>query len=231
MTKILAIGAHPDDIEFGCGALLIKEVKRGNKVRNLVLSLGEAGTNGTPESREQESRAAAKIIGAEIEFLDFGGDCHLEYIPKNVINIAGEIRKYQPDIVLAPMRDENQHPDHSVVGKIARDAVRLAGYGGLEDIKDLLPHAASHLYYYSVTRGPVREPDLLIDVSEFGDDWRQTILAHASQMKTKNYEDLILLRARYRGAMIGVELAQGLWLNEPVRVDYLSDLNLSSRNF
>ena len=53
MNKILAIGPHPDDVEFGCSALLIKEVKKGNKIKILVLSRGEAGTKGTPEIREQ----------------------------------------------------------------------------------------------------------------------------------------------------------------------------------
>ena len=70
--NILAIGPHPDDIEFGCAPILIKEVRRGNSVRMLVLSRGEAGSAGTPEGREQESRNAARLMGASIEFLDFG---------------------------------------------------------------------------------------------------------------------------------------------------------------
>ena len=92
--KILAIGPHPDDVEFGCSALLIKEVKKGNQVKILVLSRGEAGTKGTPEIREQESRDAAKIIGAEIEFLDFGGDCHIVNSPENGMTIARQIRGF-----------------------------------------------------------------------------------------------------------------------------------------
>ena len=72
--KFLAVGAHPDDIEFGCAAALIKEVKRGNEVRLIVLSRGEAGSAGTPEIREAEARDAARKIGASIEFWDFRGD-------------------------------------------------------------------------------------------------------------------------------------------------------------
>src|SRR6202453_1006336 len=74
-VNLLAIGAHPDDIEFGCAPVLIKEIQKGNQVKLLVLSLGEAGTSGTPQIRERESRDAAAKMGAAIEFLDFGGDC------------------------------------------------------------------------------------------------------------------------------------------------------------
>ena len=72
--KILALGAHPDDVEFGERPLLIKEKKKGNQVKIVVCSLGEAGTSGTPQGRKQEAEDAAKTIGAEIEFLEMGGD-------------------------------------------------------------------------------------------------------------------------------------------------------------
>src|ERR1035438_3453867 len=79
--KLLAIGAHPDDVEFGCAAILINEIRRGGVVKIWVLSKGEAGSNGTPEIREAESRRAGELIGAEVEFADFGGDCHIDYTP------------------------------------------------------------------------------------------------------------------------------------------------------
>ena len=65
--NLLAIGAHPDDIEFGCAPVLMKEIRKGNQVKLLVLSLGEAGTSGTPELRERESRDAAARMGAAVE--------------------------------------------------------------------------------------------------------------------------------------------------------------------
>ena len=110
MTNILAVGAHPDDIEFGCAHVLIQEVRKGNKVKLLVLSRGEAGTNGTPDTRESEARAAAKLIGAEIDFLDFGGDCHILRAPENAFKLAYEIRKFQPSIVLAPTPPKTNTP-------------------------------------------------------------------------------------------------------------------------
>src|SRR5215472_13308018 len=100
--NILAIGAHPDDVEFGCAHVLIQEVRRGNRVKLLVLSRGEAASNGTPEGREAEARAAANAMGAEIDFLEMGGDCHMRHLPENGLRIAAEIRTFQPAIVLAP---------------------------------------------------------------------------------------------------------------------------------
>ena len=77
--KILVFGAHPDDVEFGCGGLLIKEIKNGAEVKIIVGSLGESGTNGTSLSRKKEAQNSAKKMGASIDFINLGGDCKIEY--------------------------------------------------------------------------------------------------------------------------------------------------------
>jgi N-acetylglucosamine malate deacetylase 1 len=233
--NILAIGAHPDDIEFGCAHVLIQEIRKGNRVKLLVLSKGEAASNGTPESREAEARAAAKLIGAEIEFLDFGGDCHMEYKPKHAFEIAAEIRRFRPAIVLAPHTSEDQHPDHAVVGKIARDACRFARYAGLEELKGFTisgyePLAITALYYYGITK-EFGTPDLVVDISDVAQDWEAAMKCHESQMRTRSYVDLRLTGARNLGLSIGVEYAAGFYANDPVRVAALSDITLSSRHF
>lgn len=229
--KLLALGAHPDDVEFGCAALLIKEVKRGCQVKILVLSRGEAGSAGTPEQREQESREAAKCIGAEIGFLDFGGDCHIECSIPNAIRIAQHIREYQPAILLAPALDGNQHPDHARVGRLGRDAARLARYGSLEELKGLPPHGILSLYYYNITGDLNRKPDMVVDVSEEKDQWERAMLCHDTQTGVKRYIDMILTRARLLGFYIGTEYAAGVFLNDPIRLEALSDIHLSSRTF
>jgi bacillithiol biosynthesis deacetylase BshB1 len=228
--NILAVGAHPDDIEFGCAHVLIKEARKGNAVKLLVLSRGEAGSHGTPESREEEARAAAKLIGAEIEFCDFGGDCHILQTPQNAFHIAAEIRKFQPAIVLAPHIDEDQHPDHAVVGKLTRDACRFARYGGLSALRLHAAHAITALYYYGITK-EVGTPDVVVDISDVALEWEAAMACHASQMKSRGYIDLRLAGARHLGLSIGVEYAAGLYVNDPIRVDTLSELTLSSRHF
>ncbi len=231
MTQILAIGAHPDDVEFGCSAILIKEIRKGNRVKLLVLSRGEAGTGGTPELREQESREAARMMGAEIEFLDFGGDCRIEYTVENRFRIAAEIRKLRPAIVLAPNISENQHPDHAAVGKLTRDACRLARYGGLDALKPAPVHKIDNLYFYNITQHIGAIPDIVIDISDVAGVWEAVMRSHGSQTAQKNYIDLQKTGARLLGLTIGVEFAAGLFANDPVRVDHLSDIALSSRNF
>src|SRR5580658_1690520 len=75
---LLAFGAHPDDIEFGCGGVIVGETRASRPAHLVVCSLGEAGTHGTPEQRTAESERAAAILGAALEFLELDGDAHLE---------------------------------------------------------------------------------------------------------------------------------------------------------
>lgn len=230
--KILAFGAHPDDIEFGgASAILIKEIQKGTKAKIIVCSLGEAGTNGTPNSRKSESIKASKIIGAEINFLNLGGDCHIQYSPQNSIKIAEVIRKYKPDIVLAQSLYENQHPDHKNLSMVIRDACRLARYGGLKEINKYPTHNVSNLYFYPSNAEWDKKPDIIIDITNVFEKWQKTMLAHESQMKTKAYINLVTTKAAALGASVGVKYAIGLWENDPLRIENLSDITLSSRNY
>ena len=229
--RILAFGAHPDDIEFGCAPLLLLESQAGSELKLLVLSRGEAGSVGTPEEREQEARAAAALMGTAIEFLDFHGDCHLEVSPSNALRLAAEIRRFQPEMVLAPNPAENQHPDHTAAGKLVRDACRLARYGGLADLMTLPLHSVGQLYFYDITQHGVRAPDLVVDVSDVAAAWEQVMRCHASQTQNKRYVELQLSAARLLGLSIGTEYACGVYVNDPVRVERLSALPLSSRSF
>jgi bacillithiol biosynthesis deacetylase BshB1 len=228
--KILAVGPHPDDIEFGCSPVLIQEVRRGHAVRLLVTSLGEGGSFGTPQERAEEARQAAAIIGAEIEFLDFGGDCHVEPNVANCMQMARQIRAFQPNVILAPSPEENQHPDHLAVSKIVQRAARLARYGGLAELRDLAPHKIDSLYYYAITT-IFQSPDILIDVTAVHEQWQAAMHCHKTQIENKAYLDLVNARARSLGASIGTGYAVGLWRNDPIRLESLADLKLSSRNF
>jgi LmbE family N-acetylglucosaminyl deacetylase len=234
--NILAFGPHPDDIEFGCAPVLIQEAAAGHRVQLLICSKGEAASSGTPEERIEEARQAARLIGAPVGFLELGGDCRIEYNAPNRLLMTAQIRRFQPQVVLAPLTEENQHPDHVAVGRLVRDAARLARYGGLEGVElsknELPPHSIGHLYYYSITQ-PFKEgpPDVVIDVSPVKEKWEAAMACHRSQMRTRNYPDLVLARARTLGASIGVEYAVGLWSNDPLRLNSLADIPLSSRYF
>src|SRR5664279_1933992 len=95
-ASLLAFGAHPDDIEFGCGGVIARETRAGQPVHFVVCSRGEAGTNGTPAQRTAEARKAAKILGATIEFIALDGDAHLEVKAAHALKLAGIIRRLRP---------------------------------------------------------------------------------------------------------------------------------------
>jgi N-acetylglucosamine malate deacetylase 1 len=228
--NILAVGPHPDDIEFGCAPLLIKEAKCGNVVKMLVLSRGEAGTAGTPAAREQETRNAARLMGVSVDFFDFGGDCRLQYTPHNAFRIAAEIRTFKPEIVLAPYPLENQHPDHIMAGKLVRDACRFARFGGLEELKASPVHRIGSLFFYNIAQ-VLQNPDIVIDISDLMAEWEEVMNCHASQVMTKQYIDLQKTGARLLGLRTGTDYALGLFANDPLLLETISEVRLSSRTF
>ena len=231
---ILAFGAHPDDIEFGCGGVIAAETAAGRKVHFVVCSKGESASHGTPAIRAREARAAAKILGATIEFANLGGDAHFEVQTRYVLALAGIIRRIRPGSVLAPSLEGNQHPDHSKLGLMVRDALRLARYGGVSELKSLKPHATGALLYYAVS--PEAEPagnKILIDVSAQSllNTWQRAMEAHASQMATRNYVELQLTRARLNGLRSGAGHAIALFPADAPVFNSLTPLTRSARSF
>ena len=232
---ILAFGAHPDDIEFGCGGVIANETRAGSSAHFVVCSRGESATNGTPAQRTKEAKHGARLLGATIEFIDLGGDAHLEVRVAHVLRLASFIRGVRPDVVLAPSLAENQHPDHPKLGRMVRDAARLARYGGVKELRNSAPHAIGTLLFYAVT--PEAEPaDLgrvLVDVSapEVMATWTAAMEAHASQTSVRNYVELQLTRAHLHGLRSGVAHAIPLFPNEPPVFESLEPLGRAARQF
>jgi LmbE family N-acetylglucosaminyl deacetylase len=234
-ADILAVGAHPDDIEFGCGGVIARETQAGVKAHFVVCSRGESGTHGTPAQRTSEARKAALILGASIEFVDLGGDSHIEPRLAHTILFARIIRRFRPRVVLAPTLVENQHPDHVTIGRMVRDAARLARYGGVPELKPLPPHGIAQLLFYAVTveAEPADRSAILIDVSAAPvvQAWTEAMDAHATQAKTRRYVGLHLARAKLHGVRCGTSHAIQLFPNDPLVFDSLAPLGRSARQF
>jgi LmbE family N-acetylglucosaminyl deacetylase len=232
---ILAIGAHPDDIEFGCGGVIARETQAGHAAHFVVCSLGESGTNGTPKQRMGEAKKAAALLGATIEFVDFGGDAHMELRLAHTLKIARIIRRLRPRFVLAPTTTVNQHPDHVVVGQTVRNATRLARYGGLAELKKQPRHVIEQLLFYPVTvEAEAREQmPVLVDISapSVVAAWTASMEAHASQQQTRRYADLHLARAKVHGMRSGVSYAMQLYPADPMVCTSLAALGRSARTF
>jgi len=232
---LLAFGAHPDDIEFGCGGVIARETEAGHQAHFVVCSRGEAGTHGTPAQRTAEAKKSAALLGATIEFVDLGGDSHIEPKLAHTIQFAAIVRRVRPRIVLAPTIVENQHPDHVTVGRMVRDAARLARYGGVAELRKLRPHAIEQLLYYAVTveAEPADRSAVLMDVSapDVVSAWTAAMEAHATQAKTRRYVGLHLARAKMHGVRCGAGHAIQLFPNDPLVCTSLATLGRAARQF
>ena len=123
---ILAFGAHPDDVELGCGGTLHKAVINGKTVGIIDLTKGELGTRGDIKTRELEATNAAKVLGASFRKNLGMSDGFLTNSKENQLLIIENIRKYQPEIVFCNSF-EDRHPDHSKACQLVRESCFLSG--------------------------------------------------------------------------------------------------------
>ena len=235
---ILAFGAHPDDVELGCGATLAKEVSNGKKVGIIDLTRGELGTRGTAETRDKESADSAKILGVamrtNMEFADgfFVND------KAHQIEIIKEIRKYRPEIVICNAIDD-RHIDHGKGSKLVSDACFLSGLRKINtkhnDEDDWQMPWRPKVVYHFIQWKDI-EPDIAVDVTGYMEQKMASVLAYKTQffdpdseepqtpISSKNFTDSITYRARNLGRLIGTEFAEGYTVERYPAVDSLFDL-------
>ncbi len=221
---LLVFGAHPDDIEVGCGGLIIKLKKRGYKIGLAILTRGEMGTGGTSELRKKEVIEAAKIMGAEIAaHLDMG-DCKLRDDYESRIMAAEIIRRHKPSMVIAPWwkgghGKRQSHPDHLACGRIVVNAVNYATFKKLPI--DIPTHRVNALFHYMLP--PEVAPTFVVDITSEFDQWIQALSAHRSQFlnpeKDKNYLWTLESMARTYGNLIGAKYGQGYAIGEPLKIE------------
>ncbi|PCH66816.1 MAG: bacillithiol biosynthesis deacetylase BshB1 [Bacteroidetes bacterium] len=231
--NILAFGAHPDDVELGCGGTLLSHVATGKKIGIINLTRGELGTRGTPEIREEESAEAAKLIGAETrENLGFE-DGFFKNSKENQLKVIEVIRKYQPDIVIAPAI-EDRHPDHGRASKLISEACFLAGLLKIK-LTTSEPWRPKAVYHYIQFRSHIT-PNLVVDISDFQEKKMEAIKVHKSQfydpdsvepetlIAQKGFLDLIEARALEYGTQIGVKYGEGFTTERYLGVKDLTHL-------
>jgi bacillithiol biosynthesis deacetylase BshB1 len=233
---ILAFGAHPDDVELGCSGTIAKEISLGKKVGIIDLTRGELGTRGSVEIRNNESDAAAKILGISIrENMDMRDGFFLND-ENHQLQIIKIIRKYKPKIVLCNAIDD-RHIDHAKGSKLVSDACFLSGLVKIETSIDGIQQAAwrPKLVYHYVQWKNI-EPDFVVDITGFIDKKEASILAYGSQfynpnseepetpIATKNFLESIHNRSRELGRLIGTEYAEGFTVERYLAVNSLGDL-------
>ena len=233
---ILAFGAHPDDVELGCGGTIAKEVSLGKKVGIIDLTRGELGTRGSVEIRNHESAAAARILGVSIrENLDMR-DGFFVNDEKHQLEIIKMIRKYQPEIVLCNAIDD-RHIDHGKGSKLVSDACFLSGLMKIETTVDGKKQEAwrPKLIYHYIQWKNI-EPDFVVDITGFTEKKIAAILSYGSQfynansdepetpIATKNFLESLNYRAQDLGRLIGTDYAEGFTVERYLAVNSLGDL-------
>ncbi len=233
---ILAFGAHPDDVELGCGGTIAKEIANGKKVGIIDLTRGELGTRGSAEIRDQEAKNAAAILGVSIRENLNMRDGFFVNDEENQLAVIKMIRKYQPEIVLCNAIDD-RHIDHAKGSKLVADACFLSGLRRIEtsyDNTNQLAWRPKNVFHYIQWKS--LKPDFLVDVSGFNDIRIKAIMAYDSQfynpntkepetpIATRNFLDSLKYRAQDLGRLIGVDYAEGFTSERPVAVNNLDNL-------
>lgn len=217
MIDILVFGAHPDDIEFGCGGIIAKMASLGKTIVMVNLSLGEKGTFGDPEKRRKECEQSAALVGAKLLFLDFK-DCEIFDCYEGRVQLTKVIRQQRPRLVLAPLwKGEMNHPDHFACGSMVRAACRYSRFCKI--LPEIPVHWPEGILHYYPQPSCYDYVDFIIDVSNDVNTWKQMMLCHTSQMQSIQYDERSLLAAAQLGEQIGVKYAQGLLKGNPVVID------------
>ncbi len=233
---ILAVGAHPDDVELSCGATLAKEVANGRKVGILDLTRGELGTRGSAEIRDNESKKAAEILGAEFRENLGLPDGFFENNRESQLEVIKIIRKYRPEIVFCNAIDD-RHIDHAKGSKLVSDACFLSGLRRIETSLDGKTQEAwrpKHVYHYIQWKNI--KPDFVVDVTGFIDKKLEMIFAFESQfydpqsdepqtpISSENFKESLTYRARDLGRLVGVEYGEGFTAERYPAVSSIFDL-------
>jgi N-acetylglucosamine malate deacetylase 1 len=225
---LLAIAAHPDDVELTCGGTLLKAADQGYKTGILDLTAGEMGTRGTPETRLKEAARAARILRvAHRENLRFP-DAHLEVSEKYKLAVARRIRALKPRTVILPYW-EGRHPDHYNAARLAYEGCFMAGLKQLPIEGEAF--RPFKILYSTVYYRDVR-PTFVVDITPYFERRYRAILAYNSQFRPaakdkKSTVDIPLDRlhqevnliARYYGHLAGVEYAEPFLTKEVMQVE------------
>lgn len=234
---VLAVGAHPDDLELGCGGTVALLARAGRRVGIVHLTRGESGTRGSAERRRAEAEAAAEVLGASaLTFLDCG-DGRLRHGEAEEDAMIEVVRRNRPDLVLAPAPGD-RHPDHGRAHRLVADSCFYAGLVGrrLAGAGDLAPHRPAALFAY-MQHDPF-DVSLVVDVSTVWEVKQRALDCYESQLhsgreegggeaadgepKTKvaspEFRRSIEGRARHFGLMIGAAYGEPFWSRLPVAV-------------
>ena len=235
-VDLLAIAAHPDDVELTCGGTLIKMARRGYKTGILDLTAGEMGTRGTPETRAKEATKAAKLLGVSWRSVLGAPDSDVQPSRQHKLKLAGVIRELRPKTVILPYW-EARHPDHYHASTLGYEGCFLAGLKALPIAGEAF---RPFKILYATSFADVR-PTFVVDITKEFERRRKAILAFASQFRPvkgesksrvflaiDRLEEQMNQLARHYGQMIGVKYGEGFLTRELMQVEDVVGLPVRS---
>jgi bacillithiol biosynthesis deacetylase BshB1 len=235
MVDLLAIAAHPDDVEQTCGGALMRMQEMGYRTGVLDLTAGDMGSRGSPEIRLQEAEAAAQVMRLAYRGNLRFPDARLENTLAARMTLAHEIRRHKPRVVIIPYW-EARHPDHYRAGEISFEACFLAGLKKLDEYSE--PHRPAKVIYSSMYANVT--PSFVVDITPYFDRRMSALMCYQSQYgETSQAADLFpqadeirerhAAIARFYGNLIGAKYGEPFVVKETMRVDDV--MNLGVRSF
>lgn len=226
---LLAIAAHPDDAEIGCGGTLLMAKRGGKRIGVVDLTRGELSTRGTLESRKRETEAATKLLGLDYRAQLELEDGNIELSQDNTRKLIAQLRETRPTIALLPSREE-RHPDHEAAAELARRAIFYAGLTKIETVgadgQPQAPHRPLLVLHYMQSH--TFEPKIIVDVTPVFEERMKAIEAYHSQfanaksndpqtfLSQVGFFDWLRARASFYGLIIGVKYGEPFWSSEPL---------------
>ncbi len=233
---VLAIGAHPDDVELSAAGTLLKHRAMGYSTGIIDLTQGELGSRGTKETRKAEAEAAAKILGLSARVNLKMADGFFTHSEENLLLLVQQIRRFKPEIVLLNAVTD-RHPDHGRGSKLASEACFLAGLRRIEtswEGEEQEAHRPKAVYHYIQDR--YLKPDFVVDVTDFVEQKFDSIKAYKTQFWDPNssepktpisgeeFFDFLRGRMAEFGRSMGAQYAEGFTVERIPGVDSLFQL-------
>ncbi len=232
-VDILAIGAHPDDVDLAAGGTLCKLASAGYRIVIADLSRGELSSRGTPDERVAEAQEAAAILGVTKRVCANLRDGSIANTPEQRTVVGELIRAHRPKVLLGHMGTD-RHPDHRAAHELTRDANFFAGVSKAWAAGE--PHRASHIHYFRPYYEDETPPLFVVDISGHFEKKMEALRAYKSQfhnpaytgpatyISSERFWTQIRTRAEYWGGRIGVSYGEPFFGDGPLGIDSLPGL-------
>lgn len=237
MIDVLAIAAHPDDVELCAAGTLLIQKALGHTTGILDLTRGEMGTRGTPEIRKKEAEEAGRILGLDVRDNMGFKDVFFKEDEEHKMKLVKKIRQYRPKIILTNAEDD-RHSDHGRAARLVEDACFWAGLKMIETTDDSgnlqEPSRPKKIYHFIQSRSSM--PDFYVDISDVYEKKMEAYRAYVSQfydpknvepatyISSQKFLSMIEARSREYGQRIGVQYAEGFTTRDFLGVKDLGGL-------